>query len=322
MDVVLSIVIVNFRTPILVTDCLESLLPEIEDTDARVIVIDNKSGDNSHNIINEWLAENDGRKNVQLIQSNVNSGFSSGNNIGIKTLGASYYLLLNSDTLVREGAIRKMLDAAIASPGAGLISPRLEWQDKVAQESCFRFPTPVSELCSAAQTGLIDRLFSKHIVALPVQSTVTHPQWTSFACVLIKDEVFQQVGLMDEKYFMYFEDVEFCYRAGKAGWDIVNIPEARVVHLRGGSSPVKENTVQKKRLPRYYYESRTLYFYQTYGWLGLTVVNLLWEAGRLISKTRQVLGRADKAAIEFQWLDIWSNWLAPLKPYTHPDSEK
>jgi hypothetical protein len=80
-----------------------------------------------------------------------------------------------------------------------------------------------------------------------------------------------------------------------------------------------ENISQKKRLPLYFYESRTLFFYQTYGWLGLTAANLLWEVGRFLSKMFQLLGRPDKTAIKNQWLDIWANWLVPWKPYTHPD---
>jgi hypothetical protein len=81
---------------------------------------------------------------------------------------------------------------------------------------------------------------------------------------------------------------------------------------------VKENTRQKKRLPKYFYESRTRFFFQLYGWFGLTAANLMWWAGRLVSKSRQLLGRSDKAAIERQWLDIWTNWMDPLKPYTRP----
>jgi GT2 family glycosyltransferase len=153
-----------------------------------------------------------------------------------------------------------------------------------------------------------------------VQEKIANPQWTSFACVMIKSEVFQQVGLLDNGYFMYFEDTEFCYRAYKAGWEIVHNPEAHVVHLRGGSSPVKEQTRLKKRVPRYFYESRTRYFYQTGGWLGLTSANLLWWLGRIVSGTRQLLGRSDKAAIEGQWLDIWTNWLNPLEHFTSPKS--
>jgi N-acetylglucosaminyl-diphospho-decaprenol L-rhamnosyltransferase len=317
-QVLLCVVIVNYRTPKLVTECLASLLPEINEIDARVVVVDNRSDDNSSEIIRAWLATNDVEGKTTFIQSNQNAGFAAGNNIGIKACNAQYYLLLNSDTLVRSGAIQIMLDTAIRIPDAGMISPRLEWPDSTGQGSCFRFPSPFSELTDASDTGIIDRFFGKYIVAMPVQTQIARPEWTSFACVLIKDDVLRQVGLLDEGYFMYFEDIEFCHRARQAGWMIAHNPAARVVHLRGGSSPVKEQTRKKKRVPKYFYESRTRYFYQTYGWLGLTTANLLWWQGRIVSGTRQLLGRPDKAVVEGQWLDIWSNWLNPLKPYTLP----
>ena len=317
---VLSIVIVNFRTPELTTACLASLLPELDQINARVVVVDNNSGDGSSEVIRSWLLAHDSDNKVKFVQSNQNAGFAAGNNIGIKEQSAQYYLLLNSDTLIRPGAIRVIMDTANTFSDAGMVSPRLEWPDGTGQESCFRFPVPIVELSSASKTGLIDRLLQKYIIALPVQTQIAKPEWTSFACVLIRDEVFSQVGLLDEGYFMYYEDVEFCHRAYKAGWSIVHNPEARVVHLRGGSSSVKKQTKLKKRVPRYYYAARTRYYYQTYGWLGLTAANLWWWAGRPISGFQQILGRSDKAAIEGQWLDIWTNWLNPLKPYPIPKS--
>jgi N-acetylglucosaminyl-diphospho-decaprenol L-rhamnosyltransferase len=314
----LSCVIVNYRTPQFLKDCLPDLLTEIEDIDANVTIVDNKSGDDSVEIIRKWISLNCSAHKVHIIESSVNAGFAAGNNIGIKSLSAKYYLLLNSDTLIRPGAIRTLLDTAIKIPEAGLISPRLEWPDGTGQESCFKFPSPVSELIDAADTGLVDHHFGKYIVAMPVQTQIAQPEWTSFACVLIKDDVIQQVDLLDEGYFMYFEDIEFCHRARQAGWKITHNPAAHVVHLRGGSSPVKEQARKKKRVPKYYYASRTRYFYQTYGWAGLTRANLLWWLGRIVSRTRQLFGRSDKAAIEGQWLDIWTNWLDPLKPKTVP----
>ena len=320
--VLLSIVIINYRTPILLTDCLKTLLPEIINIDARVVIVDNYSNDESPLLIKKWLSDNDTESKVLFVQSNMNAGFAAGNNIGIKSLDASYYLLLNSDTLIRKGAIKTLLDTAALNPKAGLISPRLEWPNGKGQESCFRFHHPLSEFMNAAHTGFIDRLLKHFIVALPVQTQIINPEWTSFACVLIRHEVFQQLGLLDEGYFMYFEDAQFCNRAYKSGWQIVHNPDAAVVHLRGGSSPVKSNTILKKRLPKYYYESRARYFYQLYGWFGLTMANLLWSMGRTISKVRQLLGRTDKAISEKQWLDIWTNWHQPLKKYTHPGSNK
>lgn len=316
----LSVVLVNFRTPKFVTDCLATLLPDLATLDARVVVVDNCSGDNSAQVIQSWLAMHDSAQRVLFVQATSNAGFASGNNIGIHALKAENYLLLNSDTLIRSGAIPALMRTVESFPDAGLFSPRLEWPDGGGQESCFRFHTPVSEFLGAAQTGFIDRLFARYLVPLPVQTQIAFPQWTSFACVLIRDKVLQQVGLLDDGYFMYYEDVEFCHRAARAGWKIVHNPEARVVHLRGGSSPVKEQSRLKKRLPKYFYESRTRFFYQAYGGLGLFLANLMWWAGRGISFFRQMSGRSDKAAIEGQWLDIWTNFPAPLSPYTHPST--
>lgn len=316
----LSIIIVNYRTPKLVVDCMEVLLHEVSGLDAMIVLVDNFSQDDSPRIIQNWLARHDAAGKVRFIQSDHNGGFASGNNIGIRAIVAEYYLLLNSDTLVRPGSIAKLLETARNNPDAGLFSPRLEWPDGRGQESCFRFPTPVSEFLSAAQTGLVDRFLSRYVTTLPVQQYSSSPEWTSFACVLVRKQLFDDIGLLDEGYFMYFEDIEYCFRAGRAGWKTIHNPESRVVHLRGGSSPVKEQTRLKKRIPRYYYESRARFFYKAYGWPCLVAANLLWWLGRAISKARQVLGHHDKIAVTMQWLDIWTNWLAPLKPYTHPDS--
>lgn len=314
----LSVVIVNFRTPTFVTECLATLLPELKGMRAGVVVVDNHSEDGSADTIDQWLKEHDVDGKARLLRSVSNLGFADGNNQGIRARRARFYLLLNSDTLVRSGAIATLLDTAERFPEAGLYSPRLEWPDGKGQESCFRFHTPYSELISASQTGVFARILSGYVIAMPVQESIACPQWTSFAAVLIRNEVIEQVGLLDDGYFMYFEDVEYCYRSRKAGWGIVHNPAARIVHLRGGSSPVKERTRQKRRLPRYFFESRTRFFYQIYGWPGLTAANLLWWSGRVVSKTRQLLGRDDKAAIARQWLDIWINWLQPMKAYTLP----
>ncbi|HEX8988532.1 MAG TPA: glycosyltransferase family 2 protein [Rhodocyclaceae bacterium] len=310
----IAVVIVNYRTPRLVIDCLATLLPELQDIDARVVVVDNDSQDDSVQLIGGWIERHAAEQRVRVVPSSCNSGFAGGNNAGIAACDADHYLLLNSDTLVRRGAIRRLIDTAAAFPSAGLISPRLEWPDGAGQESCFRFHSPVSELIGASQTGPVETLLRKWKVAMPVQDSIAHPEWTSFACVLIRRQVFEQVGLLDDGYFMYFEDVEFCHRAREAGWDIVHDPEARVVHLRGGSSPVKERARQRKRLPRYFYESRTRYFRQTWGPLGPMLANLMWLMGRSVAMARQLFGRTDKAAIERQWLDIWTNWRRPLAP--------
>lgn len=319
----LAIVIINYKTPELTLDCLESLFPNIDDLDAQIWVVDNASNDGSCELIQNWLdqqSEADSGK-VTLIQSKQNTGFSGGNNYGVSQVEARYYLLLNSDTVVREGAINTLFETAKKEVTAGLISPRLEWPDGEPQESCFRFHSPLSELISSAKTGLVTWLLDTFNVPFSISETAGFYDWTSFACVLIRAEVFQQVGLMDEGYFMYYEDVAFAFHAQQAGWKVFHTPDAHIVHLRGGSSPVKSQAKQRKRLPHYYYESRTRYFYQIYGQLGLLMANICWTLGFGISSLRSLLSASFQPNTSAdQWRDIWTNFFTPLKSYQHPDN--
>lgn len=316
----LAVVIINYKTPELVKDVLESLEMEIDSDSMQVIVVDNGSKDNSLSLLNTWVEKHQAATWVRLIDVGHNTGFSGGNNIGIRSVKANNYLLLNSDTTVRPGAIRLLLETAIKHPEAGLVSPRLESNSGKAQESCFRFHTPISEFINSASTSLITKAFRRYVVAQPVKDQSDYYQWTSFACILIKAEMLEQIGLLDEKFFMYYEDVEFSYRAVKAGWKVLNNPEAHVVHFRGGSSPVKSQTKLRKRLPRYFYESRTRYFYLLYGKSGLLSANILWSLGASIAFIRSLLSNKYKSKIVAkQWQDNWINYLNPTKPYTHPD---
>ena len=314
------VVIINYKTPYLILNCLESLLPELHGLSAKVIVVDNNSHDGSDEIIQYWIEYSFFSGKVELISSLENTGFSGGNNLGIQHIKADYYLLLNSDTLIRKGAIKLLLNAAKENEKAGLISPRLEWLNGDAQESCFRFHSPLSELISSANTGIITKCLRKFNVPQPVSEVANYYDWTSFACVLVKSDVFDDIGMMDDGYFMYFEDVAFSFHSQQAGWKVLNVPDAHVVHLRGGSSPVKSQAKQRKRLPRYYYESRTRYFYQSYGWFGLFNANLLWTLGFGLSLLRRLISPSLKLNVSaYQWRDIWTNFFSPLRMFIHPD---
>ena len=122
----LSVIIVNYRTPQLVLDCLHSLQTEIDAEQEVVVVVDNASEDGSLEKIAAAITANRWQQWVKLLASSVNGGFSAGNNLGIKAFPADCYLLLNSDTIVRPGAIRSLLSATHAHQNAGLVSPRLE----------------------------------------------------------------------------------------------------------------------------------------------------------------------------------------------------
>lgn len=322
-SVELCVVIVNYRTPTMVIDCLETLLPQAREVGAFVVVVDNASPDDSVSRLVAWVQAQGASDHVRIAASEENGGFAAGNNIGIETCDAPLYLLLNSDTLLREGALRRLLQTMAAEPRVGLLSPRLEWADGEPQESCFRFHRPASELIRAAATGLVTRALGRYEVAMRVSSEPLRPEWTSFACVLIRREVLRDIGLLDDGFFMYFEDVEHAFRAREAGWQVLHDPDARVVHLRGGSSPVKSRARERMRLPRYYYESRTRYFYQVHGRAGLLAANLLWTLGWGIASARRLVQRSfQPPSNEAEWRDIWINFGSPLAPYTHPQQGK
>ena len=199
-------------------------------------------------------------------------------------------------------------------PSAGIISPRLEWPDETPQISCFRNRSPINELINSAQTGLITKILNKYDVPLPVSDTPLEVEWTSFACVLVRQEVIAKIGFMDEDYFMYFDDIDYCRRTREAGWKVIHYPIARIVHLRGGSGSVKKDIAKRKRPPAYLYASRSRYFAKFYGIFGLWLANILWLMGRSVSLFREIIERKEPQTCELEALDIWSHWLNPLKP--------
>ncbi|NEP76368.1 glycosyltransferase family 2 protein [Okeania sp. SIO2G5] len=314
-----AIIILNYKTPQLVIDCLQSLVVEVDPVSHRVIVVDNASNDGSVEEIQGAIANNNWSTWAEVLPSDVNGGFSAGNNIGMKAVEAEAYLLLNSDTIVRPGAIATLLETMQAHPDAGLISPRLEWPDATPQISCFRYQSPVSEFIGSADTGFLTSLLNAFHVPLPVAEHPCEPEWTSFACVLIRKDVIDQVGLMDEGYFMYYDDIDYCRQARNAGWKIRHNPAARVVHLRGGSGSVKADMASRKRPRPYLYASRSRYFAKYYGPFGLLIANSMWLLGRSISFCRELLGKeASPHICEHMAQDIWMNWLNPLKPALIP----
>lgn len=300
----LGVVIINYKTPELTLECIRSLRDQLDVTIDHIVVVDNNSGEEDVQRINHGIKQEGLAELVTLRISPVNKGFSSGNNIGIKAMDAKYYLLANADTLFRPGAIPQLLEAAEEFPEAGIISPRLEWPDGEPQVSCFRYYSPFSEIINAAGTGLVTGILKKFDVPLQTVEYQTKPDWTSFACVLIRQEVFDTVGLLDEGYFMYYEDVDYCRRAKQAGFEIINWPFAHVIHLRGQSSGIKKLHRDKKRLPAYHYQSRSRYYTKFYGTSGLLISNLCWLAGRTVSLFRELLGKS-RTVPEYQYLDIW-----------------
>jgi len=302
----LAVIIVNYRSSAMTIDCIDSLRWQIDPQIDRIVVVDNASGTDDVEKISYAIAVRNIACFTRVIAADTNGGFSAGNNIGIQAVSAEYYLLTNSDTVFRAGAIRQLFAATERYPDAGLIGPRLEYETGKAQISCFRFPTPSSEFIRAAQTGLITRLLRRFDTPVLAQKG-SWTGWISFASVLLKTNVLREIGLMDEQFFMYFEDVDYCLRADRQGFTTVYWPDSRVIHLHGRSSGVPELSQKAKCLPDYYYLSRSHLLRKHYGLLYFVLMNMGWTAGRFISLFQEVFLRKTKVIPAFEHRNIWKS---------------
>ena len=291
----LLVVIVNYRTPDLTIDCLESLVKEVQSLPGtRVVVTDNASGDRSVEQIQTAIENNDWSDWVSLMPLAKNGGFAFGNNEAIRPAIESsnpptYVLLLNPDTIVHQGALRQLFDFMEEHPKVGIAGSRLESLDGSPQRSAFRFPTIFSELDSGLRLGLVSKLLSRWVVAPPVPEETCQTDWVAGASMIVRREVFEQVGLMDESYFLYYEEVDFCLQANRADWSCWYVPQSRVIHLVGQSSGLDSSKRLTKRMPKYCFESRQIYFNKNYGLLYLLATDLIWAFSYILWQLRRLI---------------------------------
>ena len=293
----LLVVILNYRTPSLTIDCLHSLVNEVRSLPGtQVVVTDNASGDDSVEQISTAIASEKWGDWVTFLPLERNGGFAFGNNAAIapalqSTNPPTYVLLLNPDTVVRPHALQELVNFMDAHPQVGIAGSRLEDPDGTPQRSAFRFHTILSELESGLRIGVVSKLLSNWIVAPPVSPETCQTDWVAGASMVVRREVFETVGLLDEKYFMYFEEVDFCLQARKSGWSCWYVPQSRVVHLVGQSSGVTDTKRPPKRLPKYWFDSRRRYFLKNHGWLYASVADAAWIFGFTLWRRRRSIQR-------------------------------
>jgi GT2 family glycosyltransferase len=296
----LFVVIVNYRTPDLTIECLQSLSEEVQSLPAtRVIVTDNASGDGSVAQIKAAIENQGWHEWALVIPLDQNGGYAFGNNAAIRialesTNPPPYLLLLNPDTVVRSGALKALVNFMNKHPEVGIAGSRLEDPDGTPQRSAFRFHSIWSELDSGLRLGIVSKLLTKQIVAPPISEETCQVDWVAGASMIVRRQVFEQVGLLDEGYFMYYEEVDFCLQAKKAGWSCWYVPESRVVHLVGQSSGVTNPKCPPKRRPQYWFDSRRRYFLKNYGWLYAALADTTWFFSFVLWRIRRIIqGKPD-----------------------------
>jgi GT2 family glycosyltransferase len=265
----IAVVIVTYKSATLTIDCLRSIATTRvqEGLAVRVVVVDNASGDLP--AIREAVIGNDWSSWVTLLPASKNGGFAYGNNLGIRCAyefkKPDFVHLLNPDTQVRRGAIATLISFMNANPQAGIAGGSFETEDSKDWPFAFRFPTLLSELNHGVQIGLLSRLLSKWVVAKTMSRLTEPTDWICGASMMIRPAVLESVGCLDENFFLYFEETEFCHRAGRAGFPTWYVPDSRVMHAIGKSTNVDDRKRYERRLPGYWFESRRRYFAVTNG---------------------------------------------------------
>lgn len=284
----LSTIIVNRNTHDLLAQCLQSVYDTTSNLDFEVIVVDNASTDGSQAMIRQRFPQ------VCLIENDQNAGFARANNQALTVSQGRYSLLLNSDTIVLPQALEKMIHFADAHAEAGIIGCKLLNSDGSLQESWASFPTFWSEV--------LGRNFRVRWLVTE-QPLVYEVDWVGGACLLVRPAAINEVGLLDESFFMYSEETDWCFRMRRQGWKVYYLAGAEIVHLGGGSAS-RTSAAQLVRL----YESKIRFFHKHYGaWqagllrYGLLAVNALGLARRALALPLQSQEREVRRRLAAQW---------------------
>ena len=253
----LSIVIVNYNSKNYLDRCLSSIYDKTKDLEFEIIVVDNASNDNSRQLLKEKYPQ------VKLITNSKNLGFGKANNQGIDVVQGKYVLLLNNDTELINNALKIMFDFIEQHPEAGLVTCKLFEGNGQVQKNCRSFPlTPFDTMFSRA--SLMTKLFPNNSISQRVTlsdwnyDSRRQVDWVSGACMLIRREVLDRVGVFDDNYFMYWEDTDLCKRIRDAGWQIWFLPEPQIMHFTGKGGGKRS---LKLRLFMMFAMHRSAYYY-------------------------------------------------------------
>lgn len=254
----LSVIIVNFNTSGLTLDCIRSILRHAPQCRFEIIVVDNGSEDDSSYDIRCSFPE------VRFIEVGKNTGYAAANNLGILNAQGEFLVLLNSDTKLTEEMFTRMIQHMELHPGIGVLGPRQIDREEKYQLSCGRFPTLSSELIrkiwhyrlSIDDYEIRDYLDSKF-------SSLTNVDWVSGSCMMIRRSVLARTRLLDERFFMYFEDIDLCRRVWNEGFAVQYSPDVTLVHYGGESA--KQNLM---KVMTEYRRSQIYFTRKYYGYIG------------------------------------------------------
>jgi len=235
----LSIVVVSFNARDYLRRCLASVLEHTKGVSCEVIVVDNASWDGSAQMVQAEFPQ------VTLVRLTTNLGFAAGCNRGMERAAGEFILLLNPDTDLAEDAFSPMVAYCRQNPSVGILGPKLLNSDGSLQLSCRRFPSHLTSLFN--RQSILTRLFPgnpfsrRYLMTDWAHDRIEPVDWLSGACLVLRRDMADRIGGMDEGFFMYIEDVDLCYRAHRAGYEVVYFPQVAVTHHIGKSSDTIPN---------------------------------------------------------------------------------
>jgi hypothetical protein len=216
-----------------------------------------------------------------------------------------YVHFLNPDTYVHPGAVSALVNVLKTCPWAGVAGSRLENPDGSLRAYGFRFPAPWREFFRGARLPILDRLCPGASIKIPDLLETRRVDWVTGASFMIPRAVLDRIGLMDPRYFLYFEEVDLMSRAAQAGYEIWHVTDSRVVHLQGSSTGVKSDEEVKRR-PAYWFESRFKFFHDRYGRSGAVLANVLFLLGDLLYRAHRTLRLKPILDAPFLWRDMFT----------------
>ena len=295
----LSIIIVSWNVRELLQNCLRSVLVETK-LALQIIVVDSASTDGSPEMVAEHFSQ------VELVACEENVGFPGGNNLGLARANGRYILLLNPDTIVHDGALAKMVSYLEENSQVGVVGPQLLNEDGTVQSSRRRFPTLRTAFFEStwlqpyAPQSVLDHYYARDVAA----DETAVVEWVMGACLMTRQEVVAQEGGLDEKYFMYSEELDYCRRIHEAGWQVVYYPRAQVTHLSGKSS---EQAVTQRHIN--FNRAKLRYFRKYHGRLAAGILRLFL----LKSYSWQLILEAIKGAAghkrPLRWQRVNAYWM-------------
>ena len=287
----LFVVVLCYRVPDLTIDCLRSLSREVERVPGtRVCVCENGTGGDTPERLEQAIESNGWSSWCALTVVYPNRGFTGGNNLVIRPVLESgdppqYVLLLNADTIVLEHALDALVQFMDDHPEVGIAGSELLSPEGTVQASPFRFPSVLTELDRGLRLGIISKWIAPRITA----TTTCRADWVSGASMILRRSMLAEIGLLDEGLYTYFDDVDICLRAQRAGWQTWYVPQSKVIHLEGAATGVAVR--EMKRLPAYWFEARRRCFLKNYGKLRTALADAAYLCGCALWRLRRQIQR-------------------------------